>query len=119
MPRFFRLLSLGVVVGIGLISAALQARGTSDDAGQSPMQMLADAVAIDAECGTWNAMFGAIFRFGEAHGIHETDILPLGKRRQEFQAAYNRRLATTDRSVICGSLQSQYHRLFPDWFSVR
>lgn len=119
MLRFPRLLSLLLVLGIEFVSAALQVSAATTEPGQNVMQMLADAVAIDAECGTWNTMFGVVFRYGEEHGIHAVDIMPLGKRREEFQAAYSRRMGTTARNELCGPIQERYHRLFPDWFSRR
>ena len=83
------------------------------------MQMIADAVVIDTDCRTMNIMYGAVFRYGEEHGVRENDILISGTLRQEFEDAMERRLATTPRDEICGMLQARFQEAFPDWFRPR
>ncbi len=87
MSRFPRLLSLLLAASTTLCAASLAAHPASTDADGNAMQMLADATVIDAECRTTNTMYGALFLYGEEHGVQEDDILLSGKRRQEFEAA--------------------------------
>ncbi len=83
------------------------------------MRMVADAAVVDAECRTTNTMVGLFFRYGEEHGIQVVDIRPLGRRRQEVEAAYHRRLGATAHEEICGSLRARYSQAFPEWFKAR
>ena len=83
------------------------------------MQMLADAMLIDAECRSTNAMFGAVFNYGEEHGVHIADIMPLGRRRAEFERAYRRRLASMSHDELCGPLRERYQEAFPGWFTPK
>ena len=102
----------------GLIMAVLgglPSWAAADDA----MQVVADATVIDAECRTTNTIFGLVFRYGEEHGIQTVAIMPLGRRRREFETAFHQRLTTTPHEEICGSLQARYSQKFPDWFQAR
>ena len=53
----------------------------ADDEGAA-MWIIADAVFMDSECKIINTEFGAIFQYGEAHGIQTIDIMPLGRWRK-------------------------------------
>lgn len=83
------------------------------------MQLLADVTLIDSECRNLNAVFGMAFRYAEERGIHMTDVMPMGARRAEFQAAYDRRLEATAHEDLCGSLARQYDEEFPGLFTLR
>ncbi len=113
-----RLLVIGTAA-CGLMFPVLGGRLSWAAAENNAMQVLADATVIDAECRTTNTMFGSVFRYGEEHGIHVVEIMPLGRRRQEFETAFNRRLTATAHDQICGSLQARYLQAFPDWFRAR
>ena len=84
-----------------------------------PVQMLADVTLIDAQCRSMNASFGPVLRYAAEHGLHPVDIMPLGGRRAEFQAAYTRRLNTTSPEELCGQLARQYDQEFPGVFTAR
>ncbi len=100
------------------LASALHAGSCRADA-DDVLQMMADATVIDATCRTTNTLYGAVFRYGEVHGIDRDDILISGKRRTAFEAAMARRRATTPPEDICGSLLTRYREAFPDWFRSR
>ena len=114
-----RLFAFTVALMVPAPIGAAGAPGSAPAGDGQAMQLLADAVVIDAQCNSANTVFGAVFRYGEAHGIRLTDVMLLGKRRGEFLRAYDNRVASTPREEICGSLLARYQQAFPDWFVSR
>jgi len=80
---------------------------------------LADVTLIDSQFRSINASFGMVFQYAEKHGVDPIDIMPLGRPRNEFQAAYNERLAATTHDELCDRLARQYVQEFPGMFTAR
>ncbi len=83
--------------GVALPSAAENAASPR----VAPLQVMADVTLIDARCQGFVVDFGALFRYGEANGITAVAVLPLGKLRKSFEAAYARRAKTTSPEDLC------------------
>ena len=107
-----------LLAGLACASSSVPAAASSASQSQA-IEVLADVTLIDAQCRTLNATFGMAFSYAEAHGVHATDIMPLGTRRAEFQAAYDRRAKATPHDELCGSLAHQYDQEFPGLFTAR
>lgn len=73
----------------------------------SPLQVMADVTLIDARCHDSLVNFGALFRYGEDHGIAADSILPLGSHRRAFEAAMASRLAAASPEDLCGAVAVQ------------
>ncbi len=108
------LLLMTRTVACGLMMAILGDR-SSWAASDNAMQVVADATVIDAECRTTNTMFGLVFRYGEEHGIQTVDVMPLGRRRREFETALNQRphchAARRDMRIAASALLAGVPRL--------
>ncbi len=109
-----------IALPIALLAMPVAASSATVDAGRSTaMQIVADATLIDAQCHGVAANFGMAFKFAEGHGIEPVDIMPVGSRRAEFQAAYHQRIKTTSLEELCGPLVSSYDQSFPGLFTSR
>ncbi len=73
----------------------------------APLQVMADVTLIDARCRELVVDFGALFRYGEANGITAVAVLPLGKLRKSFEAAYARRANSTSPEDLCTGVVEQ------------
>ena len=80
---------------------------TAQDPPLSPLQVIADMTLIDARCHNSLVNFGALFRYGEDHGIGADTILPLGARRRAFEAALASRLAAASPEDLCGAIAAE------------
>lgn len=110
-------------VGIALAILASASSSMTSAAGSTiqsqAIEFLADVTLIDAQCRSLNATFGMAFTYAEGRGVHATDIMPLGARRAEFQAAYDRRARSTPHDELCGSLARRYDQEFPGLLTAR
>ena len=84
-----------------------------------PIQILADAVLVESECGQINLDYGRLFAFAERRGVRPVDIMPLGDRRASFDAAYRRRARDTKGDDLCGTLAGAIEATIPGVLTAR
>ena len=106
-----RVLSLAFMSGTLAASVlALSQAGTAEATSASsltPLQVMADITLIDAHCRNVSVNFGALFRYGEDHGIESISVMPLGSRRKAFEAAMASRLASAAPAELCSEITAQ------------
>ena len=118
-PGLHRLRSLsrqtltGTVLLLGAGVALPSAAETAAIPRIAPLQVMADVTLIDARCRGIVVDFGALFRYGEANGIAAIAVLPLGKSRKSFEAAYAWRAASTSPEDLCTGVAEQDDEVAP------
>jgi len=91
---------------------------SAPDAGQDPMQIMADVTLIDGECRDLHVMFGPAIAASEKLGLRFSDIMPTGPLRAQFEAAYRRRFAETSQEELCGQVAGHYAAELPGLFAT-
>ncbi len=98
-----------LVVAASLPGLALGQEGPEP----SPIEVIADAVLIDGRCNDMVVDMGALFHYGEQHGVQTVDILPLGTMRKVFETTLARRSEGIDSQTLCTSIVAREQDLIP------
>jgi len=92
-------------VATGLLAAmphAVHADGT-----EAAIKVIADITAIQVTCRNLDVRPGVAFQYIESKGVRTVDVLPGGRRRADFEAAFAK-ASMIDRSELCSSIASKY-----------
>jgi hypothetical protein len=113
-------LSGAMAVAVSVLASTAQVRGAdvTSVVQEVAIRALAEITAIQVRCRDLDVRPGYVFQYLEQTGVSVLDVMPGGRRRADFDAAFDV-VTLVDTSQLCSTVAEQYEQTVPGAINPR